>query len=175
MPQYYIYLISSLPMLHWGIKPPLSFRQFLKICQEKVTPGDLNILKAASLIGECPHGISKIDTLKKWYSFDAALRNGLVKIRAQRLHIDPDKYLRQDQFTDPSIAHIAIGAYRNPSLLEAERMLDEARWRKLEELAVGHYFDIDFLIIYAYKLLFLERWEKIGSADRPRMLEKALN
>jgi hypothetical protein len=53
-------------------------------------------------------------------------------------------------------------------------MLDEARWRMLEELCVGHYFDLDFLIIYALKLLILERWQRIRTADGGRLLEEVL-
>ena len=45
----------------------------------------------------------------------------------------------------------------------------------MDELATGHYFDLDFLISYALKLLILERWERINSADKPRLLEEVLN
>ena len=52
-------------------------------------------------------------------------------------------------------------------------MLDQARWAKLDELSFGHYFDLEALIIYAYKLRLLERWEKIRTADKERLLENA--
>jgi hypothetical protein len=44
----------------------------------------------------------------------------------------------------------------------------------LEELATGHYFDLVFLITYAYKLMILQRWENIRSADGMILLEQAL-
>lgn len=172
MPSYYIYLIASLPMLHFEIKPPFSFEQFLSICQEKISPSDFVILSTLSLTGE--YAETRIETLRKWSAFETALRNELVRIRAARKRIDPVKYLREDGFTDPAIARIATGAYRNLDLLEAQRLLDIERWRKLDELAVGHYFDIDFLIVYAHKLLILERWERIEAADRPKVLEEVL-
>lgn len=159
-------------MLHFEIKPPFSFEQFLSICQEKISPSDFVILSTLSLAGE--YAVTQIETLRKWSAFETALRNELVRIRAARKRIDPVKYLREDGFTDPAIARIATGAYRNLDLLEAQRVLDIERWRKLDELAVGHYFDLDFLIVYAYKLLILERWQRIKAADSPKILEEAL-
>ena len=39
---------------------------------------------------------------------------------------------------------------------------------------MGHYFDIDFLITYALKLLILERWENMRALDKERALEDLL-
>lgn len=170
---YYIYLISSLPMLHFTAKPPFSFEKFLEVCQRFIPEEGMAVIKIAA---EKPGYVytNEQPTYKKWFAFDTALRNELVKIRASHKKIEPDKYLRKDSFSGPSIAHIAIGAHRNPSIVDAERMLDQERWHILEELSLGHYFDIDFLIIYGLKLLLLERWERIDSADKPRLLEETL-
>ncbi len=178
MPGYYTYLISSLPMLHFGIKPPFSFEKCLQICHGIISDADIILLKTASRTGEDVYESAQAEDMplaeKRWRAFDTALRNELVKVRAARKRLDPLKYLRQGGYTDPSIAHIAIGAHRDPSILEAERMLDQERWRVLEELAMGHYFDIDALIVYAHKLLILERWENIRSADKSHALEEVL-
>lgn len=112
--------------------------------------------------------------LVQWQTFDTALRNELVRIRAARKQKDAARYLRHDGYTDASTAHTAVNAYRNTSLLAVERSLDEARWRALDELAAGHYFDFDFLVLYALKLLLLERWQVIRVADSALILEEAL-
>jgi hypothetical protein len=67
-----------------------------------------------------------------------------------------------------------MAANINTSVLDAEKILDETRWKVLDELATGHYFDLDLLITYAYKLLILQRWESIRSADGMILLEQAL-
>jgi hypothetical protein len=172
MPGFYIYLISSLPMLHFGIKPPFSFARFIEICKDKIPDADLEFIKVI-VEGDIYKGAQT--TLKQWTAFDIALRNELVKIRASRKHLDSLKYIRGDGYVEPYIAHIAINAYRTPSLLETEKILDEARWRMLDELTTGHFFDLDFLIAYALKLLILERWQRINSIDKPKLLEEALN
>lgn len=159
---YYTYLISSLPMLHFGMKPPFSFEKFIERCQGLIPEAEIKMLK---------RGFG----LEQWQVFDKELRNELVRVRAARKHKDPKEYLRKDGYVSPYIVRIAMSAIRNTSILEAEKILDEERWRLLDELSFGHYFDLDFLLIYAQKLLILERWERIRLADRPDLLQQALS
>lgn len=175
MPAYYTYLISSLPMLHLGIKAPFSFEKFINICEGLISDKDVEILKASPQVDKYAYSGIQAPTLKKWRKFDTALRNELVKIRSSRKRLDPARYSRGESgYTEPFISHSAMNAYRNPSILEAERALDQERWRQLDELSTGHYFDIDFLIIYGLKLLILEKWGMIRSADKSRILEDVL-
>ena len=171
MSGYYIYLASSLPMLNLGMKPPFSFEKFLQMCDGIISDDDIDILKQASTPAgyEYEGGHS---ALEKWRAFDTTLRNELVRTRAARKKVDPLKYTRPGGGVDSSIAHVALHAHRTPSILEAEKILDEAKWGFLDELAVGHYFDIYFLIAYANKLLILERWERINTLDKAKALDE---
>ncbi len=159
-------------MLHFAAKPLLSFEKFLAACQGLIPEEDIGILGLSSL--NQGQGESALPVFKKWRAFDASLRNELAKIRALHRREGPLKYLRQEGYSEPSIAHTAMSALRNPSILEAERFLDSVRWQFLDELAVGHYFDLDCLVIYAHKLLLLEKWARIDSADKPALLEEVL-
>lgn len=173
MTGYYTYLISSLPMLQFGARPPFSFEKFIEKCQTLISDKDIELLKTALRpAGYFYDGVNL--TLRKWQTFDTTLRNELAKIRASRKKIDPIKYQRGDGYPWPYFTHIAISAYKNPSPLEAQEMLDRERWNFLDELVVGHYFDIDFLIVYAYKLALLEKWEKIRVADKRNLIEETL-
>lgn len=173
MPGYYVYFISSLPLLRFGTRPPCTFVRFIEMCKGVISDNDIETLKNISLLG-----LSSLTfhypIIERFSAFDVALRNELVKIRSSRNKLDPYKYLRQDGYDDLDVVHIAMAAYRSLSPIEAERILDEARWYKLDELLSGHYFDLDCLIVYAYKLLILERWEKIRLADKKALLEEAL-
>lgn len=173
MPNYYIYLISSLPALIFNGQPPFSFEKFLQLCQGLISDRDIEIVKITSGKNSYIYKGNR-PILKKWFSFEIALRNEFVKIRASYRHIDPVPYLRQDGYTGSSLFHVVMGAHRNPSLLDAEKVLDQERWNFLEELERGHYFDLDFLIVYALKLLLLERWERISAADKIRLMEGVL-
>lgn len=173
MSGYYPYLISSLPMLHFGMRPPFSSEKFLALCQQFILKADIEVIKKATLSGK--YITQEIHpTLKKWQDFDTGLRNELVKIRSLHKHIDPQKYLRPDGCAETYITHIAMSAHRTPDILEAEKFLDQERWYFLDTLSFGHYFDLGFLLIYVLKLFILERWDKINTADKEAVLEEAL-
>jgi hypothetical protein len=164
MPGYYVYLLSSLPTLHFGAKPPFSMEHFFSLCAGLISGEDMTKLKN-SLNDEGEGG---------YQGFETALRNELVKIRAQRKHLDPARFLRRDGYADQWVSHVVAGAYRNPSVIDRERALDLDRWKFLGELSTGHYFDIESLMVYARKLSILERWERVRTADVNKLLEEAL-
>jgi len=171
MAAYYTYLITTLPTLNFASQPPFSFNLFLERCRELTPRANTEFLSKLSLSAQpLPQDVSS-GLLKKWYAFDLTLRNELVKIRAARRKTDPKKYLRPDGFGDPAAYQMAMSAQRSTSLLESERILDRYRWAFLEELNTGHYFDFEVLIIYALKLLLLEKWLRIQGADKSRVME----
>lgn len=170
----YYYLVASLPMLHFDMKPPFSFEVFLERCRQFLSGADYSAISSLPETKDAAPDEIRNNAVKRWLGFDALLRNELVKIRAHHKHVEPSKYLRSDGYAGQIIPHIALTAHRNTSILEAERFLDKARWDALTELEGGHYFDTDFLIIYGYKLKIIERWEKIRLADKEALLERSL-
>jgi hypothetical protein len=170
----YVYLISQLPMLHFNAKPPLSFGKFMELCQQFIPEKDARRLSSLPQPDAYTQNKERNPVIQQWVDFDVSLRNDLAKIRASRKHIDPSIYLRPGGLRDGSVAHIANISHRNPFLLEAEQVLDEARWHELDELGVGRFFDFETLVIYAYKLIILTRWEKIRNADKEKILEETL-
>jgi hypothetical protein len=172
MANFYPYLISSLPALIFGNNPPFSFERFLDICWEFIPEKDFMLLKALPQADRYQVQEKRRHILKEWIAFDTTLRNELAKVRAAHKQVDPQSYLRSDGYSGSSLAQVVLAAQKNPSLLEAERTLDLERWRALDEFLFGHYFDLDCLIVYAYKLLILQRWERIVTADKAGLLEK---
>lgn len=161
MGQYY-YLIASLPMLEFRMKPPFSYAVFLSACSEWVSSTDMGIVRRANT-APCENADDGSSILRGWKGFDIVLRNETARQRARRRGKDPGSYIREGGYADSSVIALAQWAVNQDSPLEAELALDRFRWEKLEELEKGHYFDIDFLIIYALKLQILKRWERIDS------------
>lgn len=161
-------------MLSFGIRPPFSFEVFLGKCGDLIPEKDIGILKDVSLGND---GIKnkKFAFLQSWNDFDTDLRNELVKIRVHHNYMEASKYLRQPRYVSVETVHALTAVTRNPSVLDSEKSLDQIRWDFLEELAQGHYFDLEFLAVYSLKLRILEKWERINTADKKGLLEKILN
>jgi len=161
-------------MLHFDMKPPFSSEIFLDKCRQLISEPDYQIISAIPETKDAILDEIGNDTIKRWLTFDTQLRDELVKIRAGRRHVDPSKYLRRDSSASGAIPHIALAAHRSPSILEGEHLLDRERWNFLNELEFGHYFDLGFLVVYAYKLKILGRWEEVRSSDKDALLERTL-
>jgi hypothetical protein len=147
-------------MLQFGMKPPISYSDFLEACGQQLSQDEIDVLKK-----------DKNPLLKKWKNFDRALRNELARIRAVKKGKDPNKYLRGSDGLDPFIAPLAHWAINQESPMEAEKYLDGIRWEKIEEIKTGHYFDIEYLTAYGLQLQILERWDRINSGDGMKILE----
>jgi hypothetical protein len=174
MADFYPYLIASLPMLHFGMKPPFSFERFLEVCRPFTPERDYHVILTLPQSQQYPQSGEKNLFVRRWVAFDTALRNELVRVRAAKKHVDPAAYLRPAEYEGPSLAPSVLAAGAHPSILDAEKTLDETRWDALNELVTGHYFDLDVLITYAYQLLILERWENIRNADGKTLLSQLL-
>jgi hypothetical protein len=107
-------------------------------------------------------------SLRLWQNWETSLRSELVRLRAQRLGKDLQRYVVASSFVF-GIAELAQEVMSMANPLEAEEKLNRARWDYLEELEVGHFFDEERLVLYALKLQLLERR---ASFDRERGQER---
>nr|MBU1328974.1 DUF2764 domain-containing protein [Candidatus Omnitrophota bacterium] len=168
----YYYLIASLPMLYFGMKPPFSYHDFLEACKPELNKDDIDILAGLSMEPlDLQESGSRNALLKKWERFNESLTNELVRTRAVKKGKDPNKYLRGDNGVDPFIAPLTHWAVNQDSPMEAESYLDRAKWEKIEEIKEGHYFDMEYLAAYGLQLKILERWHRINSLDGSKVLE----
>ncbi len=176
MASFYTYLIASLPALQWGAKPPLSYQRFLEQCAGLIPDKDLALVAGLDLATISEQEPPAQPTLAALHRLETALRNELVRLRAGRKRVEPQQYVRaEDRVAGDSALHTsALAAFRSPSLLEAEKILDKQRWDSAEEAVGGHYFDFDQLIVFAYKLLLMLKWDAVGHAQAEPALESAL-
>lgn len=169
-------MISSLPMLNFSSRPPFGLEDFLAKCKGLIPETGIEFLRDACYkeVFILTAGEAAIGTLGKWINFEIALRNELARGRARRKKIDVLKFIHLPDEPEAYISHIAMSAYRSSSILEAERILDQARWDFLESLSLGHYFDFDFLLIYLLKLKILDRWDKVQKADKEYLFNQVV-
>ncbi len=152
MRQYY-YVIATLPLLRFEDAPPIEIEDLYYSCRDNIRDDDLELVQSASLEPRDDRGF---EVLRQWYIWETSLRNELVRQRSQKQGVDAEGYLREGEIV-PGISDIAKDALSQDSPLDAEDLLDRARWMKLEELEVGHYFDLARLLVYTLKLHLLRR------------------
>ncbi len=163
MSQAYYYLVASLPRLEFESRPPLSLQDFLKECQGQISERDFQILqKAAS--AQSSKTRPKPSLLDSWFRFNQNLRNELAWARALRAGKDPLLHIRGSRAYEPLFIDVVAQAAKAPDPLASEKLLDRFRWQCLDGLLYGHYFDIEVLLVYAFKLQILERYQEIESS-----------
>lgn len=151
----YYYLVTSLPSLSLEVPPPIRREDFLTLCKRHVKKGDFAMLESINLRDinqtELPSGV-----LGDFLNFEVRLRNTLAGLRSQRSGFVVESVANYNA-SDPEQILLAEEAFHAYSPLKAEEILNKARWRYLDELEFGHYFDRDRLVIYCIKLQILER------------------
>lgn len=167
----YYFTVSSLPYLQLEGERAITTDEFLEQCRPWLKARHMELLENAHLLPEESdlQGLDSLPaTLASFYRFEAALRNELVHLRAAKLGWDIVESVTEsdeDFSGEAEIAERARDAFGQDSPLDGERQLDRARWMILDRLSVGHYFDIDTLIIYYLKLLILERAARMNADD----------
>lgn len=166
-------------MLRLFEKPAIAHDQFMAACAHYIHGDDLEILKRFSLYpGEpafqhgfadaaaSPQGDSESkpfpeDSLARAYTeFETALRHSLMKLRLAQLgpgFEGPKAGQTAFDVEADKVAHAAM-LVKNP--LEREKILDQARWTKLEELELKrrHEFHFDTICAYSMELQIAEKW-----------------
>ncbi|MFH1577861.1 MAG: DUF2764 family protein [Candidatus Omnitrophota bacterium] len=142
----YYYLISSLPLLKFSDKPPITAGDFIAESQKWLSETEFALLSKVDINNPGP---DEDDTqiLKTWKDFEYSIAQELSAYRSAKkknLEYRLSKYLSD-----------IVEGDNNP--LVVEKRLLFLKWDFLEEQEAGHFFDLDFLIIYYLKLQILQR------------------
>lgn len=143
----YYYLISSLPDLRTDGDMPMTYDEFLDMCQSNVSESKYELLKNLTLSSE------EGPLLKEWSAF---YKNLMGELNYQRSVSLGRPYLTSYD-KDSVIAQVAGAAMAAKNPLEAEKILLECEFDNLDSLVGLHTFDDRCLFGYAIKLKLLER------------------
>ena len=152
----YYFTVASLPMLFYGGDTGPDRDEFLSICKEACSRKDMRCIEDIHL-DPAGENRSVHNLARKWMTWETNLRNELVRFRAKDHGKDQERFLKEESAFYTEISDIVREAYSQESPLQAEEVLNQARWRRLEELEVGHHFDLEKLMVYHLKLQLNER------------------
>lgn len=154
----YYYLVAQLPSLSYGAPAPMSSGHFKELCADLLTAQDAALLNRCALAPDAaspdsPTGSALLDS---WFAWERALRLNLARSRAVRIKRDPSAL--PDAPVEPlDAAAVVKTILAVDSPLEAEQILDRARWTAVESFQGFDYFGRDTMYAYFLKLLILER------------------
>ena len=151
----YYYTVSSLPYLDFDAGLVITMHEFIDICHSTLTEDDFKTVESVSLSELDGMNIS-VPLIDRWISWESSLRNELVRLRSAALGIEPEGYIK-DAEINTEAPGIARTAFKLESALAAEEIINKARWSFLDEVEVGHYFDLGKIIVYSLRLQILER------------------
>lgn len=156
----YYYLVASLPLLSLDAERLWTDEEFLEACRGSLSPRDYRVVAAASLRATAPAEAS-CPSLELWRAWETALRGELASLRGKRAGREPGGEPGRGAGTGGPAFLTAQGAARSAfaqeSPLQAEEILDRARWAHLDDLEVGHHFDVDKVVLYRLRLQLLRR------------------
>lgn len=148
------YYLSTLPMLRWGEKPPLSYEDFLAGSREALGSEAAAWLAQVSLV---PTAAPATALAVRWQEKETFMRNVLAELRASRRRQSAGPWLRPTTELSSGDRKRIEDAMGLAATWEREQALDQLRWQCLDDLGVGHVFDLTLLEIYALRLRLLEK------------------
>jgi len=141
-------------MLSYDMEKPPAEADFFDCCGAVLSETNYAIIRSATLVPREEKSVNK--TIERWNCWERGLRNELVKMRASKKSQDSEKYLAVGD-SEVGVSEVAREAFQAASPLDAELVINKARWEYLELLEAGNYFNLSKLIIYFLKLQVLQR------------------
>lgn len=186
----YEYIVASLPVLRQedSRTDSLDAGELVDQIREQLSGPDQAVLDLL-LSGYDPEQLTedfykqmlrhKNRFLREWFRFDLDLRNATVGYLNKQLHRAPDhdKILLEGREVEefPELED-ASRILNGTDILQRERGLDDLRWRKIDEITLMDYFDLETLLGYAAKLKIIDRWLQLdpdsGRALFRRMVDE---
>ncbi|MCF6335678.1 MAG: DUF2764 domain-containing protein [Spirochaetales bacterium] len=157
----YYYAVSSLPFLVFDVEPVITMLEFNDICNSAVSSADMKIIDSV-VLSETDRADVDIPLLAEWRAWEGSLRNELAKLRGSDMEVLYDSWLRDIEI-NTGAPLVARNAFKAESPLLAENVIDRGRWSFLDEIEVGHYFDIEKILVYSLRLQILERKQMFTS------------
>jgi len=164
----YYYLGAQLPYLTYGQAVPMSSRAFRDMVLKEMSPGEAQLLEFCTLEPISKQQISKAGIssafIRDWHNWEGVLRLTLAKNRGIKLkREDPSLESAPEIPTDAVAA--AKQALSVDSPIEAELILDTARWNAIENLHGIGYFTENMIYAYLLKLQLMERRQAFNTEE----------
>jgi len=166
------YFGALLPALTMQGPAPMSFADFVMLCNTHLPPADQQAV--SQLSSPTPVEYPANDLIADWSNSETQLRNAVTRIRATRTEKDATQFLKTHQSFSTSIEKGATDAFTKSTPLQREMALDAIRWEFLDEHAGLDQFATRAILAYGLKLQIVERWAGLDDAAGRDAAESAM-
>lgn len=163
----YYYILSSLPMLQFSQKLPLSYADFLASYSESVSEADRRCLQSLErnfrFTLDPDDGEGHLIT-RQWNEFVHDVTSELAHLRIIKARKESEHHQHEDKdiYSMVLSGEVVDGVRTVFSMddpLSSEMALLKLYWDKADSLRGSHAFDSTSLLVYAIQLRILERKE----------------
>jgi len=160
--------MAQLPFLTYEQKPHISSDAFKSLAQSLMDKEDVRLMEYLSLdpapqsTGEVPSYTEAspstgCDFIDGWREWERTLRLNLAKYRAIQTKRENTSALEPPFMPADAVAAATKAVTGDSSPLDAEILIDKARWNAIDTLAGNDYFSRNSVYAYFLKLLLIER------------------
>jgi len=136
----YYYFVSQLPFLTFGQESYVDRESFLEQARKWLSAKDFSSVSSVNL-DDFYSQAGDNEILVNYKNFEKALREEIAFFRKSESYVRTSFNLNLNEGTP----------------LEIERSLLRLRWKFIESLEEGHFFDLEILILHFLKIQVLER------------------
>lgn len=141
----YYYVVAQLPLLYFDKEPTTTTQMFLEEAEKWLNRGDYAILSQARFDAVTLKG-KQSGLLRRYVTWESQFRDELGAWR---------KAARDGMDFKPESFSLSLVKEGNP--LQIEMAMLKRRWDYIEQIEPEHHFDLEFLILYFFKLQILEQ------------------
>ncbi|MFH1970303.1 MAG: DUF2764 family protein [Verrucomicrobiota bacterium] len=187
----YYYLVASLPALFLDEESPITPAEFMAACDQWLDADDARDIhglmdnhsacaKASGFAKATPDTTpDRLECIKgacanQWLARETEIRNAITRLRAAKVHVDAEPFLRPCRELDLYTENAVAEAMSRPQPLERELGLDQVRWSLLDDLSRFDPFGLSAVIAYALKLKLVERWSALTVEKGRAVVEEYL-
>ena len=156
-----VYLISSLPTLYFGKKPPISMDEFMH--DVSVQLSKKNMAKVEKI---------NIQSLSEYA--DNNKLNSIVTLQGDIKH-DVELFRQAKKDNNATKPESSLKTILDSNPLEREKLVLKLQWDELSSIEFGESFTLTEIMIYKLKLQILERLYSFNAEKGQPVYESAMN
>ena len=178
----YVYIVASLPELTSGFESSgFDYAAVKENIMELLSAKDQQLVEFLeegfddSTLGKAFYdkaAESKNGFIRRYFDFDARLRNMKVNYLAKRLGKNGDDYLVEMPEADFEEERQIHDILADADFVERERKMDELKWEKASDIARMDYFNMNAILAFLVKAKTVQRWAELDTTKGQEMFQK---